>query len=99
MDFDLFENLGTSMGTTRLSRKTALRGLLGGAVVVLSAAGITTSDVEADNKPGKAGKRHKGRKAGKRHKGRKRGERDNTSCTTEPKDGTTSISASDESAP
>ena len=99
MDFDTFENMIACMRTDRISRKTALRGLLGGAAVVLTAGGIATSDVEADNKPGKAGKRHKARKPGKRHKGRKRGERGNTSCTTETTDESASVPASDELAP
>jgi hypothetical protein len=111
MDFDTSENVISRMMMTRVSRKTALRGLLGGVAVVLTAAGVATSDVEAvkkTHKPGennrkaanknrKAGK--KNWKSGKRHKARKHKTRDNTSCTVVPTDGTASVPMSNETSP
>src|SRR5215211_5220202 len=104
MDFDTLENMITRLSMIRVSRKTALRGLLGGVAVVLTAAGVATSDVEAVKKTHKPGENNrkaakKNRKSGKRHKARKHKTRDNTSCTKVPTDATASVPMSNEPAP
>jgi hypothetical protein len=59
MDPAPFDTLITRMGTTRVTRMTALRGLLGGAAVVLTAVGIAPSDVLAAKANRKSGNRRK----------------------------------------
>ena len=62
MDPEMFENLAARMGTSRVTRMAAIRGLLGGAAVALSAAGVAPSAAAAAKGTQKAAKRRKAQK-------------------------------------
>jgi hypothetical protein len=61
MDSEKFDDLIKRIGTARVSRLTALKGLLGGAAVALTGAAVATSDADAKNK-----KKGKSKKKGKK---------------------------------
>lgn len=61
MDSEKFDDLIKRMGTARVTRLTALRGLVGGAVAAVAGTAIATSDADAKSK-----KRGKSKKKGKK---------------------------------
>jgi hypothetical protein len=61
MDSEKFDDLIKRIGTARVSRLTALKGLVGGAAVALTGAAVATSDADAKNK-----KKGKSKKKGKK---------------------------------
>jgi hypothetical protein len=64
MDAEKFDDLIKRVGTARVNRLTALRGLLGGAAVALTGTAVASGDAEAKKKKAKnaGNKRKKGRK-------------------------------------